>query len=165
VELKKELIQIKKQGDGRTSPKDPRGRVTIQVMKESNLRHRLIYGAPVLAYAVLIFLLSSIATLPYVIPSFFGFDKLAHFSEYYFFGCVICRWLLAETCRFANRHFFALTIVIGTCYGLSDEWHQSFVPGRHATLWDALFDTLGIVTAAVTYPLIMKKFPVLKQFL
>lgn len=139
--------------------------MTIQVMKESNVRHRLIYGAPVLAYAVLIFLLSSISTLPYVIPSFFGFDKLAHFSEYYFFGCVICRWLLAERCRFAKRHFFALTIVIGTCYGISDEWHQSFVPGRHATPWDALFDMLGVVTAAVTYPLIIKKVPLLKQIL
>ena len=134
-------------------------------MKESNLRHELIYGAPVLAYAGLIFLLSSISTFPDVVPSFFGFDKLAHFSEYYVFGCLICRWLLAERNRFANRHFFALTIVIGTCYGFSDEWHQSFVPGRHATLWDALYDALGVVTAAVTYPLIIKRIPLWKKFL
>ena len=139
--------------------------MTIQVIKESNSRHQLIYGAPVLAYAGLIFLFSSISTLPYVIPSFFGFDKLAHFSEYYVFGCLICRWLLAERNHFANRHSFALTIVIGTCYGLSDEWHQSFVPGRHATLWDALYDALGVVTAAVTYPLIIKRIPLWKKFL
>jgi VanZ family protein len=142
-----------------------RGRVTIQVMKESNIWHQLSYRAPVLSYAGLIYLLSSISTLPFVIPSFFGFDKLANFSEYYFFGCVIYRWLLAERCCFANRYCFALTIVIGTCYGLSDEWHQSFVPGRDATLWDALFDTLGISSAAVTYPLIIKKIPFWKKFL
>jgi len=82
-------------------------------MKESSLRHELIYGAPVLAYAGLIFLLSSISTFPYIIPSFVGFDKLAHFSEYYVFGCLICRWLLVEKNRFANHHSFALTIVIG----------------------------------------------------
>jgi VanZ family protein len=133
-------------------------------MKESNLHHELIYGAPVLAYAGLIFLLSSLYKFPDVVPSFFGFDKLAHFSEYYFFGCVICRWLIAERNRFANRHALVLTILIGTCYGLSDEWHQSFVPGRNATLWDALFDALGVVMAAVTYPLIIKRIPLFKKF-
>ena len=59
--------------------------MTIQIMKESSLRHELIYGAPVLAYAGLIFLLSSISKFPDILPSFFGFDKLAHFSEYFFF--------------------------------------------------------------------------------
>lgn len=133
-------------------------------MKESNLYHELIYSVPVLAYAGLIFLLSSISKFPEAVPSFFGFNKLAHFSEYYFFGYVICRWLFAERNHFANRHALVLTIVIGTCYGLSDEWHQTFVPGRNATLWDALFDALGVVTAAVTYPLIIKKIPFLKKF-
>jgi VanZ family protein len=140
-------------------------RELIHTMKESNLRHRFIYGAPVLAYAALIFLLSSVSKFPDVVPSFFGFDKFAHFSEYYLFGCLICRWLLAERNRFATRHSLALTIVIGTCYGLSDEWHQSFIPGRHATLWDALYDALGVVTAAVTYPLIIKKISLWKKFL
>jgi len=139
--------------------------MTIQIMKESSLWHELIYGAPVLAYAGLIFLLSSISKFPDILPSFFGFDKLAHFSEYFFFGCVICRWLLAEKGRFAKPHFFALTIVIGTCYGLSDEWHQSFVPRRDATLWDVLFDTLGVATAAYTYPLIIKRIPYSNTFL
>ncbi len=135
------------------------------MMKESDLLHELIYGAPVLAYAGLIFLLSSISTLPYVIPSFFGFDKLAHFSEYYFFGCLICRWLTSGKGRSADRHSIALTIAIGTCYGFSDEWHQSFVPGRDATLWDVLFDALGVVGAAFTYPLIIKRIPFLRKFI
>jgi VanZ family protein len=140
-------------------------RELIHTMKESGLRHELIYGAPVLAYAGFIFLLSSIATFPYDILSVFGFDKLAHFCEYYLFGCLISRWLLAEKGRFINYHSFALTIAIGICYGLSDEWHQSFVPGRHATLWDVLFDALGIITAAVTYPLITRRVPFWKRFL
>jgi len=133
-------------------------------MKESHLRHELINGAPVLAYAGLIFLISSFPTLPYV-PSFFGFDMLAHFCEYYLFGCLLYRWLHAEKGRFANRHSFALTIVIGTCFGFSDEWHQSFVPGRHATLWDVLFDALGVIAAAVTYPLLVKKIAFWKNVL
>lgn len=145
--------------------KDLRGSVTIQVIKESSLRHRLIYGAPVLAYAGMIFLLSSVSKMPFVIPSFFGFDKLAHLGVYYLFGCLICRWLLAEKSHFANRHYLVLTIVIGTCYGLSDEWHQSFVPGRHATLWDVLFGSLGVAAAAFTYPVMIKRIPFWKKFL
>jgi VanZ family protein len=149
----------------RNKKKDYKGLVINHMMKESNLGHVFIYEAPVLAYAGLIFLLSSLSKFPDVVPSFFGFDKLAHFSEYYFFGCLICRWFLADKGRFANRHFFVLTIVIGTCYGLSDEWHQSFVPGRHASLWDVFFDFLGVITAAFTYPLITKRIPFWKKFL
>ncbi len=126
-------------------------------MKRSHSYHELIYGAPVLAYAGLIFLLSSVSRFPDVFPSFFGFDKLVHFGEYYLFGCLICRWLYAERSRFTNHHAVILTILIGTLYGISDEWHQSFVPGRDASIWDALVDALAVVTAAATYARIMRR--------
>lgn len=132
-------------------------------MKRSRSYHEFKYGAPVLAYAGLIFLLSSVTKFPDVVPSFFGFDKLAHFSEYYLFGCLICRWLLAERSRFANHHAVLLTILIGTFYGIGDEWHQSFVPGRDASLWDGLIDALAVVTAASTYPWIMRRIPLFKM--
>lgn len=138
--------------------------MTIQEMKQSLSYHEFIYGAPVLAYAGLIFLLSSVPQFPDVFPSFAGFDKVAHFSEYYLFGCLICRWLLAERNRFANRHAVLLAILIGTFYGISDEWHQSFVPGRDASLWDALTDALAVVSAAATFPWIMRRIPLFKIF-
>jgi VanZ family protein len=131
-------------------------------MKRSHLCHELTYGVPVLAYAGLIFLLSSVSKFPDVVPSFFGFDKLAHFIEYYFFGCLICRWLLNERPVFASRHAVFLTILLGAFYGISDEWHQSFVPGRDASFWDALFDALAVVVAAVTYPWIVRRIPLFK---
>ena len=40
-----------------------------------------------------------------------------------------------------------MTLMIGMCYGVSDEWHQSFIPGRVASIWDALFDAVGIAAA------------------
>jgi VanZ family protein len=53
-----------------------------------------------------------------------------------------------------------MTILIGTGYTLGDEWHQSFVPGRDASLWDALFDAAGVGTGAANYPLILQSiFP------
>jgi VanZ family protein len=125
-------------------------------IKESRLRHFIFYGVPVLAYAALIFFLSSLSSFPEAVPSFFGFDKIAHFVEYYFLGCLLYRWF-ASTDRYRKRRrALLMTIVIGTSYAMSDEWHQSFVPGRDASPWDALFDAVGVGIGAATYPLIMR---------
>jgi len=129
-------------------------------IKEFGFRHSFLYGGPVLAYAALIFFLSSLSSFPEVFPSFFGFDKIVHFMEYYFLGCLLCRWL-SLTDRYRKRRCALLmTILIGTGYTLGDEWHQSFVPGRDASLWDALFDAAGVGTGAANYPLILQSiFP------
>jgi len=37
-----------------------------------------------------------------------------------------------------------LAWLLAVLYALTDEFHQSFVPGRHSTIWDVLiFDNLG----------------------
>jgi VanZ family protein len=104
-----------------------------------------------MVYAGLIFLLSSFSQFPEEVSPFIGYDKLAHFIEYYFFGILICRWLFNKKNPMVRRRALFLTMLIGICYGVSDEWHQSFVPGRTATIWDVMFDASGIVAAAFTY--------------
>jgi VanZ family protein len=133
-------------------------------LHESALCHALFYGGPVLAYAVLIFYLSSLSTFPEEIPSFFGFDKIVHFLEYYFFGCLLYRWLSSTKRYRKRRSALLITIVIGTIYALTDEWHQSLVPGRDASLWDALFDTAGIVAGAATYNLFLRTLFTMKEW-
>jgi VanZ family protein len=125
-------------------------------IKEFGFRYSFFYGGPVLAYAALIFFLSSLSSFPEAVPSFFGFDKIAHFMEYYFFGCLLCRWFSSTDRYRKRRRALLMTILIGTCYALSDEWHQSFVPGREASPWDALFDAAGVGMGAATYPLILR---------
>ncbi len=110
-----------------------------------------------MVYAGLIFLLSSLPHLPEEVSPFEGYDKLAHFIEYYFFGILICRWLLNKKNHFVRRYALFMTILIGTCYGISDEWHQSFIPGRVASIWDVLFDVVGITAAVFTYHITMKR--------
>ena len=110
-----------------------------------------------MVYAGLIFLLSSFPHLAEEFPPFIGFDKLAHFIEYYFFGILICRWLLNKRGHFVRRHAIFMTLLIGIFYGFSDEWHQSFVPGRVASIWDVLSDTAGIAAAVLTYRITMKR--------
>jgi VanZ family protein len=38
---------------------------------------------------------------------------------------------------------FLSTVVFTGAYGLSDEWHQMYVPGRSVSLLDALADVCG----------------------
>ncbi len=114
-------------------------------------------------YAGLIFLLSSLPPFPDDPIPFVGYDKLAHLVEYVLFGMLMCRWFSNARAPRIRRHAALLTVLLGLCYGVSDEWHQSFIPGRVASAWDVLFDTLGVVTAALAYPLTMKRYPALQR--
>ena len=79
-------------------------------------------------------------------PQVFDFqDKLLHFGAYAVMGVLALR---------ALRHFTRSTTVLAwfavlfcSLYGISDEWHQSHVPGRDANLLDWLADSLGALTA------------------
>jgi VanZ family protein len=143
--------------------RDVEERGTICRMKKSIFRHGLVYGVPVIVYAGLIFLLSSVSKLPEEVSFINGVDKWAHCIEYYFFGFLIYRWLINKRSRFIRKNAFFFTILIGICFGLSDEWHQSYVPGRDATIGDVLADSLGIIAAAVTYHTTIKRISFLKK--
>jgi len=99
----------------------------------------LRYALPPLLFAGLIFFLSSRSSLP--APAVSGFDKLAHLCEYGAFGLLLARGLggYGMTTRIA----VALAAVVASAYGVSDELHQSFVPGRSVEVLDWLADTIG----------------------
>ncbi|MGO9449958.1 MAG: VanZ family protein [Candidatus Binataceae bacterium] len=61
--------------------------------------------------------------------------KAAHFTEY-----AILFWLLVRG-PLKGRPFAAMAICIG--YALLDEGHQTFVPGRIASLHDVALDSTG----------------------
>ena len=47
-------------------------------------------------------------------------------------------------------------LIIAVLYGLSDETHQIFVPGRYFDLADLLADACGIYLGCISYLLIRK---------
>jgi len=81
-------------------------------------------------------------------------DKLHHLGAYFIMG--ILAW------RFFNDYFknsktvIALSLCFCSLYGLSDEWHQSFVPNREDDLLDWVADTLGASIAIITIQLFNK---------
>lgn len=62
------------------------------------------------------------------------------------FGLLAYLWLNALTkngCPAKKK--LIITIIITVSYGLLDEFHQTFVPGRHGSLIDILLNLVGIL--------------------
>lgn len=51
--------------------------------------------------------------------------------------------LLFCTMGFDLRRRAIVTVILCAIYGAIDEWHQSFVPGRHASALDWISDVVG----------------------
>ena len=104
--------------------------------------HRRVFASrvltvwlPVVAWAALIFALSSIPDLG---TGLGGWDlalrKLAHAAEYAVLGALLV--------RATGRGGVALAV--GTLYAVSDELHQALVPGRMGSPVDVAIDALGV---------------------
>jgi VanZ family protein len=104
---------------------------------------------PALVWMGLIFFLSAQPTLP-------GFherwlNKLlsngGHFGVYAVLA-LLC-WRITRRGRWDGRVALAIAFVCAVLYGLSDECHQSFVPGRDPDVLDLAVDALGAAVALV----------------
>ena len=111
----------------------------------------LYLGGPAIAYASLIFYLSSLSRFPEELPSFFGFDKIIHFIEYFVLGILLYRWFSNVEMLPGKRRVLITTLFVGIMYAFTDEWHQSFVPGRDSSLFDVLFDSIGVAAASSSF--------------
>lgn len=101
-----------------------------------------LWLAALISWAALIFLLSSFPNLPGPRgPEWQSY--VAHTIEYAVFGFLAVR-LFAEGRPRANLALLAVAAwSLAVLYGISDEFHQSFVTNRHASLVDVAFDALG----------------------
>lgn len=110
---------------------------------------RLAYWVPVLLYGGWIYYLSSLhgADLPEPFP---GFDKLLHVALYFGLGLLTLR-ALACWSGLITRHTVVLAVLMAALYGVTDEWHQSYVPGRTTDGWDLCADILGALFGALAY--------------
>jgi VanZ family protein len=95
---------------------------------------------PLVLWAAVIFTLSAIPNL----GTGLGFwdtvlRKGAHLAEYAILGALLLRALGRE----------APALVAGIAYAATDELHQHFVRGRHASPLDVLVDSLGVAAGIV----------------
>ena len=118
------------------------------------MKRFLKFHGPAIFWAVLIFIASSIPKLPAPDLKIPLMDKWIHLVVYGIFGCFLQRSFLVLS---PNRIFvFGMTFLVGSVYGLSDEFHQSFVPGREACVGDFIADTLGVSLSFLAYRLVLR---------
>ena len=107
---------------------------------------RLIDVGLALGYAGLIYFLSSLSTIS-LPKGIWSFDKVIHCVEY-----GVLAFLIARAIRAPSGQRLALVAVaawfLSTLYGMSDEFHQYFVPGRSSDGYDILADSVGSVLGA-----------------
>ncbi|HVS53451.1 MAG TPA: VanZ family protein [Opitutaceae bacterium] len=77
-------------------------------------------------------------------PDIHGSDKVAHFCVYGLLATLVCR--IGGTMRAA-----IWALIVTSAFGATDEWHQSFVPGRTCDVFDWLADTSGAALAVALY--------------
>jgi len=118
------------------------------------------YWLPVIAYASLIFYLSSLPHPEEELPKFLfekiG-DKLLHVVEYAVLG-FLCYPALrrAAGARIAQQALL-VTILAVSFYGMTDEVHQAFVPFRESSWLDWVADTAGGVIGALCASRVMER--------
>ena len=141
----------------------------------SSVKHRPSHSrlwryGPLMIWAVLIFIGSSdllsashtsaflIRPLRALFPSageatlaaiHFALRKLGHFTEYAILAWLAARALRTSSLTLFRRRWFWIAIVVIVLYALFDEFRQSFVPTRTASIYDSMIDSAGGLTMLV----------------
>jgi|SRR5215831_2636330 VanZ family protein len=120
------------------------------------------YG-PLVAWAVLIFIGSGnvlsaehtsivLPILKWLFPSasrqslataHFLIRKAGHLTEYAILASLAARAFRHSWHQALRSHWFWLSLLFAIAYSLSDEFHQSFIPSRTASIYDCMIDTTG----------------------
>ena len=69
--------------------------------------------------------------------------KLAHFTEYAILAYLAARAFRTSPRPAISRRWFLISLVLIVVYALLDEYHQSFVPSRTASIFDSFVDMTG----------------------
>ena len=110
-------------------------------MARVQTRSGLWAWAPVVAWMAMIFAFSSIPSLGSGLSFDYVLRKCAHATEYAVLAVLLIRALGRELPAFA----------LGVAYAASDELHQHFVRGRHASPVDVAIDAAGLAIGLLVW--------------
>jgi len=109
--------------------------------RREQLFHSVVEWLPAVLWAVVIFRLSATpgSQVPTWLPA-----PVGHFAEYALLGAC----LVIPFQRRPLWQAILIATVIASLYGVTDEWHQSFVPGRMPDIADWAVDTAAALAGA-----------------
>ena len=133
-------------------------------IERGGLTNRLWRYAPPIIWATLIFIGSSnllsanntssflAGPLHFLFPGVseatlliihFTIRKAGHFTEYAILAALLARALRTSSHRILRSRWFLISLLLIIGYALSDEFHQSFIPSRTASVYDSMIDSAG----------------------
>ncbi|WP_333782687.1 VanZ family protein [Candidatus Kryptobacter tengchongensis] len=108
------------------------------------MKNFLKYQFPAFAWMGIIFILSSIPGNYFPEQPFDLFDKLVHACLFGILTYLIYRgFQYQDKSAFFKNFSIAIAFLICVIYGIIDELHQEYIPGRSPDITDALADILG----------------------
>jgi VanZ family protein len=125
----------------------PTSRVSAE-RRLSPARLAWLLGPPLVVMAVIFYLSSQQSDGTHGVLDLL-LRKLAHVTEYTVLTLCWWRALRGLGVSRENRVAIALAVGLALAYSASDEFHQTFVSGRHGTPVDVLIDSIGMTIAAV----------------
>lgn len=113
---------------------------------------KILNWLPALLWMALIFFMSSQTGLAG--PEWMS--VAGHIVEYGGLAALLY-FALSRTTGLAHLKIAAVAAVMATLYGLTDEWHQSFVPGRVPDVMDLLTDFSASTLVAMSAALALRR--------
>lgn len=95
------------------------------------------------------------------LPNFelIGFDKLVHFGVYGLLVILCYLSIIHQSKVFTfSKNPFIWSVIITSFYGMTDEFHQYFVPNRSCELQDWVADFIGALIGVFFIKWILKKY-------
>ena len=116
-------------------------------MKVKSAEKIIFYWLPVILWAAMIFTFSANPTTPTseIHWQDFIIKKTLHILFYGIFATLLYRAF--RTSQVGKSKAGYISIIIALLYGVTDEIHQSFTPGRMPRVYDVVFDTIGAILA------------------
>ncbi len=92
------------------------------------------------------------------LPSIGTVDKINHFIAYFGLSILLNLTLLFQTkWEYFYSKAFIIAFIIVITYGMLDELHQIFIPGRFAEFYDWLADVFGAIMGISLVRLLVNK--------
>jgi len=82
----------------------------------------------------------------------YTYDKSMHLLLFGILAYFIVSFL-AEYKKIKWRNIFWIAILFCYFFGITDEWHQGFIPGRGVSYWDLVFNLIGAIFGFIVYRL------------
>lgn len=117
---------------------------------------RLLFTLPLVVFSALIIILSHQSGIAKVNFYFSGMDKLVHAVAFFIYGLFAQMAFLANFRKLKSRNVIFIAVIFSLIFAVLDEYHQSYISRRNASVYDFVADAIGVFVSVMFYNQINK---------